>query len=663
MQSPADETLPISEEHDVGETTKIRSQFTTCIDLYRSLLRLLGSTNCRKAILDHVSVERVLEEYGRLKIWGQQNRVTDPNGALDYLLRQDTDRRSGILEVLCQLDRLIGLAIPMCRKANDDAPEGDLGQDYVSSISSSSDYSTDSRSDDEDLPPLKTTKIEVLLSHVFEQIRSLYHLEGLFRRPGLTGRYLRSSKRTATSFSETHGLYHIKEKLRQWNKPLGPTDTDQPGQERETTEEDIRSRQVEVQVDTSSNFLSHRLARANAQRREQFRYWKRHPYEAPPFQPTEFVPIATPYTNVEVPEDTVSTIKGSKYGDSKSIKSTPTARSFSTVARSAIFENECTSRPLMIYAETVLGNKSSSRIPPLPECPDDHFECPYCHMSLSSAEMRKRMTWKRHVFRDLRPYTCTFHDCSNPEKLYATRHDWMYHEMQMHRRVWTCAECNATFMTKKSMAKHLKASHPGDWTPSQLPILIDMRECPADESNIISCPLCPSQISLGRLLAHLAGHMEDIALFALPSTINESDDNHEEPGSAKAVYSKLSENDIWTASGEDSPAGPENDLNTGYQGSTLSPSEPEAQTRPQTGDSAGSDTNVESTSKESTVFPRRAMHKIDALFLSQRELSNYLQTLFPTNFSLRQRKGRFVLYTPRKLKPVRWPPLYGRIQR
>ncbi len=82
---------------------------------------------------------------------------------------------------------------------------------------------------------------------------------------------------------------------------------------------------------------------------------------------------------------------------------------------------------------------------------------------------------RRHVFRDLRPYTCTFAKCSNPDKLYATRRDWVYHEMQMHRRQWNCRSCDGQFATRDLMTSHLEMSHAESWDHNQLPILLEVK--------------------------------------------------------------------------------------------------------------------------------------------------------------------------------------------
>ncbi|KAL8911247.1 MAG: hypothetical protein Q9171_003545 [Xanthocarpia ochracea] len=90
---------------------------------------------------------------------------------------------------------------------------------------------------------------------------------------------------------------------------------------------------------------------------------------------------------------------------------------------------------------------------------------------------------RRHVVKDLRPYSCTFRDCATGGQLYDSSKDWLHHEAQQHE-----ADMNHRF-----------------------------------------CPFCFADAST----QHIAEHLIRIALFALPrSTGLESDGD--EGGSADA---------------------------------------------------------------------------------------------------------------------------------
>ncbi len=125
------------------------------------------------------------------------------------------------------------------------------------------------------------------------------------------------------------------------------------------------------------------------------------------------------------------------------------------------------------------------------------------------------------MFRDLRPYICTFPDCLDPERLFLTRHDWIYHEMQIHRRQWICQPCSRQYLSKSEMTEHLRRVHNPSIKDRELTSLLEMSERPIDEAHVDNCPFCHGSMSTKRLLDHMAGHMEELALFSLPQ-------NHED---------------------------------------------------------------------------------------------------------------------------------------
>lgn len=95
--------------------------------------------------------------------------------------------------------------------------------------------------------------------------------------------------------------------------------------------------------------------------------------------------------------------------------------------------------------------------------------------------------------------------------------------MQVHRRQWNCQACdNVAFIDKAEMATHLRQIHSSSITENQIPVLLDMSERPMDQATRASCPFCSENMSLKRLLVHMAEHMENLALFSLPLSIEET---------------------------------------------------------------------------------------------------------------------------------------------
>ena len=128
------------------------------------------------------------------------------------------------------------------------------------------------------------------------------------------------------------------------------------------------------------------------------------------------------------------------------------------------------------------------------------------------------------MFRDLRPYVCTFEDCHNAGKLYVSRHDWAHHELQVHRREFVCNKCDKRSQTRQEASAHLR-EHGDSILPSQLSVILDLAERQVDISlsQKEPCLVCGEELSLKALQNHLASHMEDIALFVLPSAEDDED--------------------------------------------------------------------------------------------------------------------------------------------
>jgi len=100
-----------------------------------------------------------------------------------------------------------------------------VGIDQLSIDSMSSDSDCDVEVENHE--PHKLPKMTWLVQHAFAQIKSLFYLSSLLRRPSFTGRYLRSlnPKDKGDSQNQEHSLIfcfgksdfkHVCEKVRQW---------------------------------------------------------------------------------------------------------------------------------------------------------------------------------------------------------------------------------------------------------------------------------------------------------------------------------------------------------------------------------------------------------------------------------------------------------------
>ena len=172
-------------------------------------------------------------------------------------------------------------------------PEFDSDTEYSSS-SDNSDASGDCLSIRQ-----RSGKLAVLMAHIQEQIKLLYHLDTLLRRPRLSGRYLKSkNENRQVSLMEKYDHAHIEEKHRQWItsfkseseieseaqsqdlRPESPkTQVYRTWEEEPTVSHDVLEARKKSQKKDESHSIISRLARANTRRREQLRYWERHPFD------------------------------------------------------------------------------------------------------------------------------------------------------------------------------------------------------------------------------------------------------------------------------------------------------------------------------------------------------------------------------------------------
>lgn len=138
--------------------------------------------------------------------------------------------------------------------------------------------------------------------------------------------------------------------------------------------------------------------------------------------------------------------------------------------------------------------------------------------------------------RDIRAWTCTFEDCSSG--LFEDRDSWFQHELEQHRRQWICHECpNTVYTSRQAIEAHVQIVHPT--LPAEvIPTIIDSSSRPVTEVEASACPLCDEWqegliakatglgLSITNVVAplhdfrrHLGHHLEQLALFAIPTNL------------------------------------------------------------------------------------------------------------------------------------------------
>jgi hypothetical protein len=209
------------------------------------------------------------------------------------------------------------------------------------------------------------------------------------------------------------------------------------------------------------------------------------------------------------------------------------ARSYTTITRSV---------------DGDLDLSTTVRIPKLDDLrkgSKKEVECPFC---FRVKNFKSERMWRRHVFSDLRSYICTFRDCDAP--YFSDINEWFRHEMKTHRVSYTCLFCQSkTFQLKERYLAHIRKEHSIMLEDGGQEAVLDIARKPLDQIPAQDCPCCSEWV--GRLheravLAgmlpdtssqtlhvvptdfkrHLASHLEQLALFAIPiNSATEADAN------------------------------------------------------------------------------------------------------------------------------------------
>ncbi|KAK5703862.1 hypothetical protein LTR97_002875 [Elasticomyces elasticus] len=189
-----------------------------------------------------------------------------------------------------------------------------------------------------------------------------------------------------------------------------------------------------------------------------------------------------------------------------------------------------------VYTATSFASSASGqrtlRPPPLPAEGEngDPFECKICFTMVIADNER---AWRQHVYEDLPPYVCMQESCATAHQPYARRREWQQHERDMHHRAWACPYCKDVLATSELFQAHVVDSHNQERDDSNMQRMVDACAQPLEnELTTSQCPLCQKEIvPQKRFFKHLGHHLEELALFSLPSHLHGDESDAESDGS------------------------------------------------------------------------------------------------------------------------------------
>ena len=263
------------------------------------------------------------------------------------------------------------------------------------------------------------------------------------------------------------------------------------------------------------NYLVQRLAKANTRRRQQFRYWrKRKAKFLTHSQPADEEAPRESHTDAR-PRQTISLNLDMLNPPHPELSMPSTATKLGPVNMNWDDDTSMTSTNTFVMMADDSKNADQVPIPSPPAVGPElkEFECPFCFTMCPRKTFVKG--WETHIFRDLRPYVCTYKDCKEQDQQYDSLTDWITHEASKHRNV-----LGQPGHRQESASSRIREEH------TSVPSIADSER---------ECPFC---LIPNANPSHVASHLRRIASFALPRW-GAAKDNESEACSANSGKAEL----------------------------------------------------------------------------------------------------------------------------
>lgn len=492
----------------------------------------------------HAIDEEALEdEIGRFRVWaGNLGALQKGHSSLDYRLRDSPVSNTNTLKLLRELETNVneayavasGARLPYEEQARPDMTEDDDDDGFFSAEEDDDDSSSDE----------PRTELKMRFREIVDIIDNLYKLSVRIRTPGLRSRSLKASSYTQKDpetgidifdMYAAQDLKHVQELVSHLRQPYVANDAQE-----------------------DQDFLIKRLSASVTLRRRHFKYWKRHrdklsastmsdegqePHVTAPFErpaaASDEIPQAHPVPIVAALREVSSQKTG---------KTMLSGTEVTQLHQS--LDDIVDTKSVTSYAITVKDvHGKGIDLPPPPKSADGdkEFECPYCWI-VCPARYGKGRAWRTHLLQDLQPYSCTYQDCESSNQLFRSRREWAEHEAS-HRKVWRCPEHPAAvFHSQLGLEDHLRQMHLDSFPESQLVTIAKVGEATTVDLRE-RCPICRASTDakeIGDLQSHIANHLERIATFALPHSMEDDSDGASgipsPGGTSRSSFSSISTN-------------------------------------------------------------------------------------------------------------------------
>ncbi|KAK0365233.1 hypothetical protein LTR91_012604 [Friedmanniomyces endolithicus] len=149
------------------------------------------------------------------------------------------------------------------------------------------------------------------------------------------------------------------------------------------------------------------------------------------------------------------------------------------------------------------------------------FKCPCCCQPLPKRIGANRGRWRKHVARDLYPYTCPVVGCAAEDVLFAKQRDWRSHLSEQHRVVshWACSICGdgLQYFNQHAFGEHVRVAHSASVIQQYLAAFVSMSQREVVDLPAL-CPVCSLALATdtSEAMDHLAACIHSFSLLALP---------------------------------------------------------------------------------------------------------------------------------------------------
>ncbi|UKZ93390.1 uncharacterized protein TrAFT101_008304 [Trichoderma asperellum] len=479
-----------------------------------------------------------LAQFDRFELWAVNlGLFVMGHGSLDYRIRDSESMKESMYMMIQNLNRSLDEVL--------DYVNGNIGQE----------------DDDSDIDSESESDIDLLLGSIKDPIDRLYKLAVWIRNPAtrLTSSKARNFKQIDPESNvdlfesyENHDYDYVSSLFLEYEKhkalqeapaveckDKNPVGGDRDADDKDHVWEPIRGvlkLHKERILHCSESYLVRRIARANGRRRQQFAYWKRHQDK---LREHASMFVEAPARQLSDAEHIINGL----IGETKTVLSVTTATQLRIpqLAGQEILEKEGVLKlDVSEYAPSAWNPSKdtvSFPLPPKVSTSDNFFECPYCY-TICPISLLSEKAWRAHIIRDLRPYICTYEQCSNAEQLYDTRDEWMQHEISTHQRIFRCSKHEEEiFTTLEAYKEHVQNYHKGEAEFSKF--------ATSTVKNVHrSCPVCSIILgSIEKLQSHIALHLERFAMFSLPRHIDNDDQSEAGSHSNHAKLDSISFNE------------------------------------------------------------------------------------------------------------------------